>query len=341
MAVMKNLKIDVEYIVREILKICKNKGATRCFVQIPEGLVHLAHDISKGLIDNGIVGIVSVDPCFGACDIPYWKAKILGCDLIVHVGHAPIPSLKIPMDVEFVELGYDIIVDEKSVDLLCAILKSRGLEKVGLITNVQYVGILTRFKDLLEAHGIRVYIGKASGRIRHDGQVLGCNISTARAVSKVVDGYIFVGDGMFHPIAVYLALGKPVLAYNPLTGEVKDVREEGEKILRIRMAHMLKASEAKSFGVIVTSKIGQYSDSLLNVAIEYLRNARREYSIIHLENVDETLNYIKGIDVFVIIGCPRIVYDDYMKFKRPVITVSELILSLKGKFEDWSFEELP
>ena len=103
----------------------------------------------------------------------------------------------------------------------------------------------------------------------------------------------------------------------------------------------MKASEARSFSVVVTSKVGQYSEELLRTVVNALKKFNREYSIIHLENIGEVLNYMKNVDVFVIIGCPRIVYDDYLKFKRPIITGTELLLSLSRKFKDWKFMEMP
>jgi len=333
--------IDLDEITKRIIKICNKKSSRRCFIQVPEGLTHLAHELSRRIIMKGVEGIVSVDPCFGACDIPYWKAKELGCDLIIHIGHAPMPTIKVPFDVEFIEVFYEVKVREDLIEELSKKILSMGFKSVGLVATAQYLKLLAYVRTLLEKHGLKVFIGKSSGRALYDGQVLGCNVSSAKSVSEKVDAYIFIGDGTFHPVAVYLAIGKPVLAFNPITGEIKDVRDLGERVLRVRLAHMMKASEARSFSVVVTSKVGQYSEELLRTVVNALKKFNREYSIIHLENIGEVLNYMKNVDVFVIIGCPRIVYDDYLKFKRPIITGTELLLSLSRKFKDWKFMEMP
>ena len=38
-----------------------------------------------------------------------------------------------------------------------------------------------------------------------EGQVLGCNTSSAGAVMEDIDCFLFVGTGSFHPLAVALA----------------------------------------------------------------------------------------------------------------------------------------
>ena len=332
--------LDVDKIVKDITQICKKRGSKCCFVQLPEGLIHLAHKISSEVLKEGIRCVVSVDPCFGACDIPYWKAKILGCDLIVHVGHAPIPTIKVPFNIEFVEIFYDVYSLEIDLERLLNVLRKKDVKNVGLVATVQYIKVMKKVGEYLQKNGIKVHIGKASGRAVYDGQILGCNVSTAMNIRENVDLYVFIGDGLFHPVAIYLATNKPVLAYNPLTCEIKDVKDLGDKLLRVRIMHMIKTSEAQSFGIIVTSKIGQYSRSALESAIKTLKDYKKDYSVIHMENIGESLNYIKDVDAFVIVGCPRLVYDDYAKFKKPVVTVPELILLLEGKFDKWSFMEL-
>lgn len=338
---MVKLLIEIGEIIRELIDICKEKNVKRCFIQIPEGLLRYAHEISKALINNGFEGIVSIDPCFGACDIPYWKAKVLNCDVIIHIGHSPIPSVLVPMDVEYVEVLYDLEMNESLLNNLYEYLTNIGIKSVGLVGTVQYIKMIPKVADYLTNRGIKVFIGKASGRAKYDGQILGCNVSTAMSVLKDVEAYVFVGDGLFHPIAVYLSTKKDVIAFNPITGEIRSVKDQAEKIMRIRAIHMVEASNARSFSVIVTSKIGQYNETLLKTALELLKKYEREYSIIHEENISDAINYLEDVDAYVVIGCPRVVYDDYLKFKKPVLTVNELKAALSRDFDNWRFLELP
>ena len=47
----------------------------------------------KILSETSIEVIISGDRSFGSCDIPFYEAKKLDVDLIVHLGHTPFPYL--------------------------------------------------------------------------------------------------------------------------------------------------------------------------------------------------------------------------------------------------------
>jgi len=326
-------------IVEEILNICKNENLRKVFIQLPEGLSHHAHKISSELLKHGIMAIVSVDPCFGACDIPYWKAKFLGCEAIIHIGHTPLGDITVPMKTYYVPLTRDFL-NKEALENVSSVLLQQGFKNIGVVTIAQFLGVLDSVMSYLEKRGFKVYIGNPSGRVMFRGQVLGCNVSSARTIANDVDAFVYYGDGVFHPIAVYMATKKPVFAVNPFTGEVKDVSKEGEQIIKARILAMAKASEAKRFAIVLATKIGQFRTILLETVVDILRKYEREYSILHMENIDpEMINHIKDVDAFVILACPRIVYDDYKRFKKPVLTASELIESLKKTY-NWRFEEL-
>src|SRR5574337_525941 len=73
-----------------LLEVIRGRNAKTVGLQFPVGLrtkaVELAQEIeSKG----GVTCLVSGDPSFGACDI-----ADMPVDLIVHLGHAPMPHLR-------------------------------------------------------------------------------------------------------------------------------------------------------------------------------------------------------------------------------------------------------
>lgn len=58
----------------------------------------------------------------------------------------------------------------------------------------------------------------------YPGQILGCNISTARGIEENV---LFIGEGVFHPLGIALGLPeKRVIAFNPKNGEYRDMEKE-------------------------------------------------------------------------------------------------------------------
>ncbi len=65
----------------------KELGARRVMIQAPEGLKMSLITFSKQLEKEGFEVLVSVEPCFGACDIRDMEAKALGCDALLHIGH--------------------------------------------------------------------------------------------------------------------------------------------------------------------------------------------------------------------------------------------------------------
>ncbi|MCJ7456558.1 diphthamide synthesis protein, partial [Candidatus Bathyarchaeota archaeon] len=76
-------------IIREI----KKRSSHRVLLQLPEGLKPLAARLAKKLQDeSGAEVFVSGDPCYGACDLALEQMKQLHADLLIHVGHAEIPS---------------------------------------------------------------------------------------------------------------------------------------------------------------------------------------------------------------------------------------------------------
>ena len=80
--------IDLE----KIINVINKKGYKYILLQIPEGLKnHISKFIEFIESNTKSVVIVSGDPCFGACDIKNYDLRI---DLIIHIGHTPIPSIR-------------------------------------------------------------------------------------------------------------------------------------------------------------------------------------------------------------------------------------------------------
>ena len=65
-----------------------DSGARWVFVQAPEGLKTSLLGIGVELRKAGIEAVLSCEPCFGACDLRDIEAKRIGCDLLLHIGHA-------------------------------------------------------------------------------------------------------------------------------------------------------------------------------------------------------------------------------------------------------------
>ena len=80
--------------------------------------------------------------------------------------------------------------------------------KIGIATTVQFAHFLEEIKEFLEKNNKTVGIGK--GIQKYAGQVLGCEQSSTIEIEKDVDGYLYIGDGRFHPTGIAYKTKKTV-----------------------------------------------------------------------------------------------------------------------------------
>jgi len=229
----------------------------------------------------------------------------------------------------FVEVFIDIDITEL-LERALPMLKDR----IGLLTTVQHVGMLPRIRDWLESRGKEVHIGRGDARIKFEGQVLGCNISSVSPIMDKVDQFLYIGSGDFHPLSVAIESDKPVLVIDPLMNEVRELGDLKERILRQRFAAITRASEAKRFLVLVSTKAGQMRMDLARELKRKVEAHGRSAEIVLLEEFhpDRLLSY--DAEAYVSTACPRIAVDDYLRYRRPIITPVELEIVLGDR--EWS-----
>ena len=272
-------------------------------------------------------------PCYGACDLFDYHGW---ADALIHFGHSPIPSQGDDPNVLYIESRSDADVDESILDSLGALPA-----KVGLLATVQYLGLIPKVRSILESSGRTVYVGTGDGRICHPGQVLGCNCSAAEAVDADVDGFLFIGEGDFHPLAAAFGMEKQVLVLNPVTGEVRDMAETRDRILRRRFAAIQGAKDAQSFLVIVCSKVGQNRDGLADRMVTLLRDHGRTAFKVVIEEINPTALMSYQVDAFVNTACPRIAMDDAARYPKPMLTPPELEIALgERQWGEYLFDQI-
>ncbi|MEE8400937.1 MAG: diphthamide biosynthesis enzyme Dph2 [Candidatus Hydrothermarchaeaceae archaeon] len=328
---MHDLEID------RIVKIIKDRRYRVIGLQLPEGLKDSATEIADTIRDKtGCDVVISADPCYGACDLADSAMKRIGADALFHFGHSPMFE-KGALPVEYMPVQSDsdpVPLIRKHLD--------RFSKRVGLVTTIQHVHTLEKVKRLLEEEGFVVKIGKGGGRIKHDGQVLGCSFVSAVSVADDVDSFIYIGSGNFHPLGVALATGKRTFAVDPLLREVRDMGPLKEKILRQRHARIAKARQGGTFGIIIGEKRGQMRKGLafrLKKLIE--GKGKRAYLLYLREITPENLLPFRKLDAFVNTACPRVSIDDAARFKRPLLTPVELeiVLGERG-WGDYTLDEM-
>ena len=323
--------IDIASAISEIKRI----KARIIALQVPEGLKKRAYQIAEDLENkSGAEVLVVAEPCFGACDVPSSLFDIV--DAIVNVGHSPIPNLKFPKPIIFVPA-------RSNVPVLDQLKKSVGMlqEPVGVLATSQHLAELDEVIEGLENMGIRTKVGEGDSRISHAGEILGCNYTSAQAVSKEINSYLLIGSGTFHALGVHLATGKKVVVLDPNLEEPKEIDQIKDKILRQRHAVIERADKARVFGIIVGEKVGQRRMRRAKELRKLLRWKRKDAALILMDKFDPEKLRSLPFDAYVSTACPRIAIDDVAMYDKPLLTPQELEIVLGvRKWENYSFDQM-
>ena len=327
---MSMYEMDLDKVIRKI----NSKDAQTVGLQFPEGLKMQATKIARKIeAETDATVVISGDPCFGACDVSDYKMKG-SVDLIVHYGHTPLP-LKYEVPTVFIEAFSKIDIKK---DLEKSLENLKEYSRIGLVTTTQHLHLLNEAKDFLEDNGKEVILGSSPSTRK--GQVLGCNFSSIKDLD--VEIFLFIGSGNFHPLGINLFSNTPVLALDPYNSEIRRMDDYADRILRIRFARITKARSAQKWGILVSSKEGQYRMKLAKEIKKILEDNKMEAYIILVENVtpDVLLPYL-DLDAFVVSACPRIAIDDSQMYKKPLLTPQELEIVLnKREWENYQLDEI-
>ena len=312
-----------------IADLIRNAEAQTIVLQFPEGLKRYGPPLSMQIErELGVAVVLSGDPCYGACDLDVTS----GADLIFHFGHARIPQINTP-NVHFIEVRDDADV----ISVTRKALSTIEGQEIGLITTVQHVHKLSEVKRELESQGFHCQIGNGDTRVQYPGQILGCNFSAARAVD--VDEYLYVGTGVFHALGVGIATGKRVIIADPLLDRI--AVPDTEAIVRQRYGLIAKARDARSFGVLIGTKIGQHRPELAHRLIDKAKAHHCDAFAIQVNEVTPWLLYQFPADAYVNTACPRIAIDDVDSFRAPMLTPIEFEIILGTRsLNDYVFDEL-
>ena len=280
------------------------------FLQTPDGMKRKVLKIADELGDVAVY----CESCYGACDLAVNEAKSVGCDKIIHYGHSKMVECDLP--VEYVEMREDYDPTKVLKKDIGKIKENR----IGLVSTLQFVDSLVTAKRFLENNGKAAVLGKGK---YNPGQILGCDISSAKHVDKDVDAFLFIGTGRFHPLGVAMHTEKPVYVLDVEREEISDLNEFKQKFLRQRYAAIAIAKDAKRIGILVSTKPGQMNMILANKMKERLEsNDRKAYILVFNEIRPEKLEGL-DLDAYINTACPRIAIEDRTNFKRPILNPDE------------------
>jgi len=310
--------------MREAIEKLKKLGSKRIFVQFPEGLRLKIQDIAKQIEKEDFEVILSMEPCYGACDIREDEAKRLGCDAILHIAHedygvkTEIPVVYYPYFME----ADPIPILEKEFD------KLEKFKKIGLITSLQFVKTIPSVKKFLEDKGKKVFVSK-SGTERYDAQILGCRIDAGKNIENEVDAFLCISAGKFYPLGLVMNTDKPVFNLDLEKRQIHDLEEKKKQIKKIEAWNLSQLKDAKKIGLLLSWKRGQIQGSPFELK-KKLEDEGKEVFVLAMDEISqEKLQGLK-FDILISFACPRIT-DDLEKFKIPLIDNSLLYKMEKSK----------
>ncbi|MBN1156460.1 diphthamide synthesis protein [Candidatus Woesearchaeota archaeon] len=216
----------------------------------------------------------------------------------------------------FIEARY-----KKGMRLPDAVIKKLP-KTVILFTTVQYLNSLNRIKKQLEQKNKNVILIRAQNT-KYDGQVLGCNIGM---IGEKADCILFVGDGMFHPVALGLNNQMPVFVFNPMSRKFFEVgRDEFIKEATKVKGALMKVHASKNIGVLVSLKHGQnHLDRALKLKEQF---KEKNFYFLLFDTISfSDLENFPFIECYINTACPRIAVDDRPKIRKPIVNMDDLSL---------------
>ncbi|HEY6283039.1 MAG TPA: diphthamide biosynthesis enzyme Dph2, partial [Nitrososphaerales archaeon] len=303
----------------EVFALIEAKRPSVVLVNAPGGLLKQTKDLMAKVKEKyGVTCILSGDSCFGICDTVDDDVEKLQADLALHIGHnAAVQDVG-----DFTHL-IDAVDDVKFDGV--AEIAARTLapyKRLGLATFSQHLHELQPVKENLQAKGFEVLVGKGNN-LMLEGQVFGCDFSTAYPIREQVDAFALLGVSEFHAVGLALATGKPTFMLDPYMNEVTDMKEAADERWKRSVLGVYKALDARTFGVITGLKEGQKMLGRSRWITKRLEmNGRKVIQLAIRDITAERLAPHREIDAFIQTACPRISIDGFT-FDRPVLSIPQ------------------
>ncbi|OYT40851.1 MAG: diphthamide biosynthesis enzyme Dph2 [Desulfurococcales archaeon ex4484_58] len=334
--------IDVD----EIRSFIRKNSIRKILIQAPDGLKPLYRCIDKILQEfKDLDTYYSSSPSYGGCDVAYSEAQRIRVDGIIHVGHNRYPLLDRGIDIKtlYIPAFYNWSISSKLIDEIRSFLEKEGYRNVGLLASIQHVNTLEKLASSLRRLGFNAYIGKPVYREMFDGQILGCEYSSALSILKSVDVFLVVSGGKFHSLGLALFIDKPVYGIDPYRNTLWNASTEAKKYLAKRLYILSKLINQgfRRVGLIIGVKPGQYREELVKYLVnlsmrEDIRVVKISSELLDLErmvSIDNAFN----LDLYIVSSCPRIPIDDLNEFYKPVLTPGEYIMLIKKKLDKYIY----
>ena len=213
----------------------------------------------------------------------------------------------------------------KLTNKLVSFLKKEKPKSITLFASVQFSDLANFIKEI-EKLKIKVNVTKAK-RTDKPLQILGCDCYPDSFPAIKSDMVLYVGDGMFHPKALLLAISKErqVVVFDPIGNKIEKLNKNLIKNQLKKYERNLKLyMNSNSIGILVTIKPGQQYLMAAKKLKEKLEKENKKAYIFIQDNLNifqlENYPFIKA---WVNTACPRIGTDDITNINQPMINLRE------------------
>lgn len=91
----------------KLIESIKSNDNRLIALQVPEGLKMQALSMMDSIEDETSAQVVlAADPCYGACDLVHDKMRMMGVELVAHMGHSQM-NIDSGMPTHFINVTYD------------------------------------------------------------------------------------------------------------------------------------------------------------------------------------------------------------------------------------------
>ncbi|KAL9247964.1 hypothetical protein vseg_021333 [Gypsophila vaccaria] len=340
-----NYNLEIHKTVHRILSL--STPSPRVALQLPEGLLMYSLTLSDIFLTfaNASDVFVLADVTYGACCVDDLSASSLSADILVHYGHSclvPVDETVVPCLYVFVDIAIDV---SKMCDSVVSSSLAFSSGRVAIAGTIQFGSSIRAAKVELEGLGFKVLVPQV--KPLSAGEVLGC---TAPRVRKADFGggedgegeegefvIVFVADGRFHLEAFMIANpGVKAYRYDPYLGRLFLEEYDHEGMKEARMKAVLKAREAREWGVVLGTLGRQGNPRILDRLERKMEERGLSWTVVLMSEISPARIGLFGdsVDAWVQIACPRLSIDWGEAFERPLLNSFEAEIAL-GLIPGW------
>ncbi|WP_446753085.1 2-(3-amino-3-carboxypropyl)histidine synthase subunit 1/2 [Vulcanisaeta sp. JCM 16161] len=309
--------------------LSRDKVNVKVLVETPLGFKNVGLEVVRYLNDKGYRAYLSGQNVWGACDF-----SVVGdYQYVIHLGHALPPNIIRIISGNFRVRRRDfsdviiIEVENGPTVLFSAIyyeprpeLLSRARDA---LSNFIKLGINPFIAYSLPYKFYAQEIAETLNAPIAPGPITGCFINF-----PIPSTVLFIGSGYFYPLTFKLL--KPqttVYLFDVFRGVVENVDNVYRRYLAMKVKAIQDFNSARSVGIVISRKPGQYRPDLIEALVNRLRRLGKEFVIIDLNEVSPDYVNNLPVDAVVNTACPRIGIDDLDRFMKPVVNAGDVLKS--------------